>query len=251
MSENDPEHRPTIVGPQPGGSGGRRAGVPRGLERLVALGALSPEWRGKVLAGPEVAAREAGLELSATEQAVLKSIPRKTLEAMIASFERISAPVRPSLMQMAAGSAAAALLAASLSGCDALTPVSLGISPDAPEARPPQAEPAPAAPAQPSEKPEDRILIGDPSRSIGGIRPDPKPVAPAAPEESEDLSAVTRGISPDEPPPGARISKGLQADEPEGTDAVSRPKRVKGQSGVAAVRTGISPDEPPAKPRLP
>jgi hypothetical protein len=153
MSDSDTidEPAPTVVGPQPAERrGGRRIRVPRGLEKLVALGGLGAEWRGKVLADPPAAAREAGLELTEVETDVAASVPRDALAQMIDSFgKRLPRP--KSLRRMAAGAAAAALLASALSGCGGEDEVlTLGIRPDRPPAEPreeEEREPEPAPPA--------------------------------------------------------------------------------------------------------
>ena len=106
--------KPTIVGPRPDDDAGLSRDVPRGMERLLTLAGLSGEWREKVLENPLDAADDAGIELSMSEQAILKSVPKAALSTMADSFARKSG--RPVLARVASGVAAAALLAANLSG---------------------------------------------------------------------------------------------------------------------------------------
>lgn len=122
---------PTIVGPRPEAESQGQMPVPRGLERLLTLACLSEEWRNKTLADPVRAAGEAQIELSPSESAILKTIPQQTLGQMIVSFVRNRlAPMRDTAL--AAGTAAAALLATTTYGGE---PATDGIRPDVPEPR--------------------------------------------------------------------------------------------------------------------
>jgi len=180
MSDEDTvnEPAPTVVGPQPAErDGGRKIQVPRGLEKLVALAGLSSEWREKVGADPLAAAREAELELSENERAIVTSIPRPALEQMIDSFAG-KAPRPKGIKRMAAGAAAAALLATALTGCGDKPepPAPTGSRPDVPPARPATPEPG--------------------SRVTKGTRPDvPKSTAPTAETKSDSAptSPATKG----------------------------------------------------------
>jgi hypothetical protein len=111
---------PTIVGPRPDHAKLGRMSIPRGLENLLSLAGQDDAWRTKTLADPVRAAGEAQIPLSASETAILRSIPSQTLGQMIASFARTSLTSlrRPAL---AMGTAAAALLAAESSAEDART----------------------------------------------------------------------------------------------------------------------------------
>ncbi len=131
---------PTIVGPRPedGGAGARN--IPRGMEKLLTLAGISPEWRGDILADPVGAARSAGIALSESEKAILGSVPPATISAMADSLAARAG--RPVLSRAAAGLAAAALLATNLTGCDN-RPVK-GVQPDRP---PSKASYAPSATA--------------------------------------------------------------------------------------------------------
>jgi len=101
---------PTIVGPRPGGGSGSRADVPTGMERLVIL-AQASEWRGRVLDDPVGAAGEAGIDLTASERAILASVSRAALRRMIDGFARSGGRGWRGLAAGAGKVAAAALLA--------------------------------------------------------------------------------------------------------------------------------------------
>lgn len=215
MSDDKPidEPSPTIVGPQPPAGGKkRRMNVPRGLERLVAVASLNKEWRAQVLADPLAAAEEAGLKLSDSERAVVCSVPRKALEAMIDSFGKVVGPKQPSLTKSAALSAAIAILAANLCGCDAiLGQFTMGIMPDDPQYKPKKDD----APAQEeTAEPGKDARLDRKTRGIRSDEPRRKP-APKVEEETADehlrieiggampdvpARMRTQGITPDVPP---------------------------------------------------
>lgn len=261
MAEEDriDEPSPTIVGPQPSGRGtGRRLSIPRGLERLVALAGISPEWKADVLAGPLAAAREAGLELSESERAVIESVPREALEGMIESFGKSAAPERPKLTKSAALAALAAILAGGLSGCDFLDTIlgqtTMGIMPDEP---PPKQQEEPASnqqsgsdrqtqdirpdtsmppvdgirPDEPRPKIIDRMMVqpdGEGGKDAGRmmVQPDGEGGEDTGPEKDRMLFGpehegdAPRGIRPDEP---RERSKGIRPDEPPEPSYGSRP----------------------------
>ena len=191
MSDSRPvdEPAPTVVGPQPAERrGGRKLNVPRGLEKLVALAGLGPEWRAKVLADPLAAARDAELELSASERAIITSVPPEALAGVVVSFKE-SVPRPSGLGRLAAGAAAAAVLTAALAGCgedEGRREPSLGIPADRPPPNPRKVEPAPPA--------------------EGGVRPD-------VPEQKK--TEAKRDIFPG---PGVEVplggTTGIRADVP-------------------------------------
>ena len=174
MSDPDTidEPAPTVVGPQPSSREGvRKIAVPRGLEKLVALAGLSPEWREKVLTDPIAAAVDAELELSDTERAVAASVPRAALEQMIDSFGK-KLPRPKGIKRVAAGAAATAL-----TGCgEPEPPAPTGSRPDVPPSRP--EEPAPPA--------------------TKGMRSDVPPMS-AEKAEEEPPPPAAQGMRADEP----------------------------------------------------
>lgn len=178
MSDERPidEPSPTVVGPQPSERrGGRKLNVPRGLEKLVALAGLGPEWREKVLTDPLAAANEAELELSDSERAIITSVPPEALAGIVDSFREL-VPRPSGLGRLAAGAAAAAVLAAALAGCgedEERRERSLGIPPDRPPPNPRKVEPAPPAEGgvRP-DVPEPKKGVEEPLAEPAGIRPD-------------------------------------------------------------------------------
>ena len=91
--------------------GAGKGSVPQGIEQLLILSGLNSTWKAKVLAAPLAAAEEARIGLSASERAILKSLPRASLLRMAASFERRSERPLVARLAGAAAVAAAALLA--------------------------------------------------------------------------------------------------------------------------------------------
>jgi hypothetical protein len=136
--------------------------VPQGVEKVVALATLSPEWRAKVLADPGAAAAEAGIELAEAEKEILRSVSARMLAGMIDSFGK-SVPRPAGLAKLAAG-AAAALLVSSIAGCGDGSLETNGIRPDQPPPNPRKEEPAP------------------PDFPTKGIRPDVPPSKDAPPK---------------------------------------------------------------------
>ena len=114
--------------------------VPQGVEKVVALATLSPEWRAKVLADPGAAATEAGIELGAAEREILRSVSARMLAGMIDSFGK-SVPRPAGLTKLAAGAAVMALLTTPSSGCWPF----MGCVVRAPSPNPQREEPPPAS----------------------------------------------------------------------------------------------------------
>ncbi len=130
-----------------------------GIEKLVALASLSPDWRKKVLADPLAASSEADLELSENERAIIASVPRATLEQMI---DRITENVASAGVEFGARP-----------GDDDIEMVSLGHMPDEPPPIPMPRAPTSIRPDMPSPRTEDSS--GDPvclKAMSMGTRPD-------------------------------------------------------------------------------
>jgi len=125
------EPPPTIVGPRPERGSGNQVTVPQGLERMLILAGLNDSWRRRLLADPLGTAAAAKIPLSPSETAILGAISPQTFGQMIAAFTRKRLPtIRDTAI--AAGTAAAALLAAT--ACDS-EPATKGIRPDLPDAQ--------------------------------------------------------------------------------------------------------------------
>jgi len=191
--------------------------VPQGVEKIVALATLSPEWRAKVLADPLAAAAEAGIELGAAEREILRSVSARMLAGMVDSFGK-SVPRPAGLGKLAAG-AAAALLAASLLGCgdgdEPSPPKPKGIRPDQPPPNPRKEEP------------------GQPVSY--GIQPDaPPPKSPSpspnmAPEGSEAPAALRMNSLDDALAEAKKENRAVMAvfSHPAPVPALSSPERRK------------------------
>jgi hypothetical protein len=195
------EPSPTIVGPRPAEGAGGKLSIPQGMERLLTLAGISADWREKVLADPLAAAAEAKIELSASERAILGSVPRAVLEGMAASFARKHGGL--GLGKLAAGAAAAALLAGTAYA--AAPAAGGGVRADEPSASTREGMPAPT-----------------------GIRPDVPEEAPAvlwmtslddalaqAKKDNRAVMAVFlpptfMGVPAKPPPP----TRGISSDEP-------------------------------------
>jgi hypothetical protein len=117
--------------------------TPQGVEKVVALATLSPEWRKRVLADPLAAAAEAGIELAPSECEILRAVEPRALAAMVDSFGK-SLPRPAGLGKLAAGAAVVALLSSTLIGCDGCG-FTRGTRPDQPPPNPNREEPPPPA----------------------------------------------------------------------------------------------------------
>ncbi len=155
----------TIVGARPPGSGTHIGAIPRGIEVLVKKASVDAEFRNILLERRADAAAEIQLELTATEVAMLSSIPRRQLEAIVKSTK-----VKPESRRIFLGKVASLMLATlgvQMSGCGRHRTKDIG--PDQPE------EDQPNQPTPPQD-------VNSPPR---GIRPDRPP--------------MTKGIQPDRP----------------------------------------------------
>jgi hypothetical protein len=89
--------------------------IPRGIEALVKKASVDPDFRKNLLENRAKAAVEIGLELSAAEKAMLKSIPEAQIEQIIESVTVPDEHRRVFLGKIA--SAMLAVLALGLPGC--------------------------------------------------------------------------------------------------------------------------------------
>jgi hypothetical protein len=160
---------PTIVGGRPLGSGRPRQGIPRGIEVLVKKASVDSTFRQVLLEKRAAAATEIGLELSATEADMLKSVPRSQIEQIIENTTVPDEHRRVFLGKIAASMLA--VLGFGLSSRDseaeAAEPRRLGgIRPDYSTTRVPA--PQGIRPDDPRRKPS---LPSDPNKSPDGQRP--------------------------------------------------------------------------------
>jgi hypothetical protein len=103
-------------------------GIPIGVERVLYTAAVDADFLEALLRDPETAARARGLELRASELAVLRHTPGDRLRATVRSMDTSPASLerRTFLGVVAAGAAVA-----SLAGCGEDDDPTRGIRPDA------------------------------------------------------------------------------------------------------------------------
>ncbi len=187
--DNPPKHTPAKVK------------VSAGVEQALYLAATDEAFRRRLLSRRDEAAEEAGLQLRASEAAVLRNAPRHQLEAFIASLDTSPTNVqRRGFLQAVAASAVAMIAAGgSVGGCsDNDKDADGGILTDVPEAR-------------------DGAMTDMPTKIDGGDggQPDIKVDAPLAMD----------GIQPDIPPvkldmPVELSVKGIKPDMPKKVDMI-------------------------------
>jgi general secretion pathway protein G len=96
--------------------------IPRGMEVLIKKAAVDAQFKALLLERRAKAAKEIGLDLLASETAMLNGIPRAQLEAIIANMR-----VEPRLRSALLGRAAAVMLVAlGAAGCDVVLGPPLG-----------------------------------------------------------------------------------------------------------------------------
>ncbi|MFH2008088.1 MAG: hypothetical protein ABI333_16015 [bacterium] len=160
--------RTTIVGGQPPGNAREAVPIPVGLEELLGMAAATPDFAEALLKDSSAAAAAAGLELTATETAILGAIDGRQLTLMIDEVRgQLPEPDRRAFFEQAAVAIAVLVggAAAAGVGCGSKKqsrPV--GQAGDSPM-DPPATQPDAAARAMPREPPETHA----PTK---GIRPD-------------------------------------------------------------------------------
>ena len=227
----------TIVGGQPPGNERGLGGVPVGVEELLSMAAVDPEFARALVARLEETIQASGVALTGSERAILSSVGPGNLETMIDGVRGVMPDEqrREFLGRSAAAVfllASGASLAGGAAGCDSWGGKVTGSRPEPPQ--PVEHKyPAPtgARPDPPPEPPAKR----HPGIETG-IRPDllEKPDQGVKPDQSVKRPQPTRGIRPDRP----QHTKGIRPDRP-----LSR--------GISPDRTrpmpksrGISPDLP-------
>ena len=193
-----PSPRTTIVGGRPPEDGASLPPVPTGIQRLLYLAAMDDAFRRVLCDRRAGAASAAGVELTASEAAILGAITEAQLEGMIASIP--PPPVeRRSFLRETAASAVIALGGAALA-TTCVTSCTRGATADVPAAKPDSGPPRPthreteseggAAPHPPPPRPTRRE-----TETEGGAAPDEPPRVGDRP------SATGGGAAPDTPPP--------------------------------------------------
>jgi hypothetical protein len=186
--------------------------VPTGIQQLLRLASVDDGFRRELLEKRDAIAKAADVTLSATEQAILRSVPEAQLAAMITGLPAPPADRRSFLQQMAAAAVVVLLGSATLgSSCPTSTKPTAkpdtprrtderhmttagGAAPDRPPPRPTTREmetEGGAAPDEPPPREEHRMP------APGGAAPDiPRPRPPGRPD-----GGPSRGIRPDLPKP--------------------------------------------------
>ncbi|MDX9999666.1 MAG: hypothetical protein RBU30_00065 [Polyangia bacterium] len=249
--------RTTIVGGQPEGNARDLPPIPVGLEHLMGLAAASPEFADALAQDRKATVEATGLDFSASERAILASVPAPALDQMISRVKgRLDAPDRRRFLEQASLALAALLGASAAAGCKKKpsqeSSDKSGGSPDkdqpgTPEAEgdrpareveppPPEAKADAAAP-RPADPPPERPEASPPARPGAGERPagadtkemDADSMDMAAMEEPESMrpaSVAPQRERPAQPPP----TKGIQ------------PWRPKPRFKQPVQTRGISPD---------
>ncbi len=238
-----PSPRTTIVGGRPPDTNAELPPVPTGLQRLLRLASVDEEFRRELLERREGLASAAGIELSASERAILKVVPAQQLATMATSLPLPSADRRDFLRQ-SARAAVLLLGGAALAGSEAClskghrsdvpperprhVPEPQGIRPDHPDAapaRPREQTPVPAG-VRPAPPPEPKASAdSEQPVAIGGLVAEPPP----ARKDQNEMQAKG-GAAPDEPPP-------------------PRPKRPSVTRGIRPRKPDAGPPKPPPKTR--
>ena len=179
--------RTTIVGGQPGENTGAAHGVPKGIEGIIALAATDDKFRKQLIADRDEAIASAGLALTDTERAVLRSIPDEHLLRTTGGASGATEPRRGFLRLALAALVGGA--AAMVDGCDQRSPVT--------GSRP--ALPVDGSPVQDPDAPPSDEDASETEDADGPVTQDE--VGQPDADAGDPSQAVTRGIRPDVPPP--------------------------------------------------
>jgi hypothetical protein len=200
--EMDPSPRTTIVGGRPSAPPSDPPPIPTGIQRLLGRAAVDSGFLKSLLARRGDVAASAGVDLTASERAILAAIPASTLERMAVSLPQARADRRAFLYEAAA--TAVVLLGGGVGGCDR-----------------PDERPTATAGISPEElpRPDHRQTA-----LTGGVAPDlPPPSASgkAAPAPSLGPHGSTLPLTPPTSvPPDPRaprmLSAGVRPDTPRG-----------------------------------
>ncbi len=197
-----PSPRTTIVGGRPPDDDPALPPVPVGIQSLLRLASVDPAFREELVRRRAAVAGAAGIELTASERAILAAIPDRALADMAERMPPPAPPRRAFLRQTAAtavvllGGAAMADALSACCGADTLDAPWTGDAPERPDVREMEVEGG----ASPHREP------GDDDDSAAPEKPVPRPERPHA----------TRGIQSDRPPrpPGRRRKDGARGPAP-------------------------------------
>jgi hypothetical protein len=236
--------RTTIVGGRPPEAAGELPPVPTGIQKLLRLAAIDEAFREELLRRRAGIADAAGVELTASERAILAAIPAAQLAQMV-EFLPPPPASRRTFLRQTASTAVMLLGGAVLAECT--TPRTAGSAPDrSPEPAADASTGTPAAsdasaPSAPDvPPPPDAFEELAPLRPVepppvpAGVRPDwvgPTDEEPIPVRPTVDPTATEGGIAPHQPEP-------RDAGEPD----IAR-------SDVYHPTRGIRPDVPERPPR--
>ena len=165
--------RTTIVGGQPSSKSTELAQIPVGIQRLLRLASLDEGFRCELVEHRAGAARAAGVELRAAEEAILNAVPASQLEQMARMMPPPAPPRREFLRQTAAtavvllGGAAFAEAASACSPRDTPPPDHIRMAGQQVDVPPEPSADAGLGPT--SVDPNERIMPN------AGVRPEPAP----------------------------------------------------------------------------
>jgi hypothetical protein len=223
---------PTIVGGQPAKDEPTPEGIPVGLEQLLSMAAVEPEFSRALQDNLEQTIEASGVPLTTSERAILNSVGPDALGTMINGVRGVMpdeerreflgrAATAMFLLASGVGASAAA-------GCDGWGskvtgsrpepiphkyPAPTGARPDPPEPPPePVTGSRPDLP-EPPEPPPKPHGFDSPKT---GSRPDEPEPPPPKPDRGIRRPSPTRGIRPDKPRPPNKpsLSRGTRPDKP-------------------------------------
>lgn len=234
-----PTVKTTIVGGQPPGNERAPGGIPVGVEELLSMAAVEPEFAQALMERPEETIQASGVALTESEQAILKSVGPGNLAAMIDGVRGVMPDEQR--RDFLGRSAAAVLLLASGVGSGAAAcdwgMKATGSRPDPVEHKYPAPTGARPDPPNPPPAPKPDMYRGpietgsrpDPPpapEAVTGSRPDePEEKPPRKPDAGRKRPQPTRGIRPDRPKPPQRppLSRGTRPDKPRPKENVKDP----------------------------
>ncbi len=180
-----PSPRTTIVGGRPPEQEGGLPPVPTGIQRLLRLASVDPEFRQELVERRGELAAAAEIPLTPSEAAILAAIPAAQLDEMAVKLPPPPAPRRAFLRRTAA-------TAVVLLGGAALAEGAAGCRKPTSDPNPPGTQEADGdgGPADPPKRPDNREM-----ESEGGASPHPPP-----PRAEKREIQETGGAAPDLPP---------------------------------------------------
>jgi len=234
--------RTTIVGGRPPGSGRDNGSIPRGIEILVKKAAVDREFRATLIEQRADAANTIGLELTASEAAMMKTIPERQLLSII-SHTDVPDQERRVFLGRAAAAMLAVLGAGVASSCG--PPATTGIAPDMPERIPASDGIRPDVPAEAESRPAVSTGVRPEAPKTKGIRPDvprnvpaPTGIRPDVPQQPQvEVVAGVRVSPPTNKPPAKPKAEQPKTKKPKADPPPPPPKSLQ-------VSRGVRPDIP-------